>query len=114
MPAGKPLRLVLSLLAIPFLFVTSSYLASQSTRPAITLLQIMVVESPSEAQEILERLKRGEDFATLARERSVDPSAPDGGYLGKVEPSALRVEIRDALKGVGPGHLTQVVKIPAG
>ena len=38
----------------------------------------ILVATKEEAEEIAERLKKGEDFATLAKEKSKDPSAEDG------------------------------------
>ena len=49
------------------------------------------------------RLKAGADFAVLAREKSVDPTSTDGGFLGKIDPASLRAELRDALRAVNPG-----------
>jgi tetratricopeptide (TPR) repeat protein len=72
------------------------------------------LRSPEEAQGILDRLKQGEDFGQLAKENSIDPTADAGGFIGNVAPSALRAELRDALKGVGPGQVTAVVHIPSG
>jgi hypothetical protein len=77
-------------------------------------IQIVVVGSAEEAQQILDRLKKGEDFAALAREKSTDPSAHNGGYLGTLDPAALREELRDALRGVQPGQLTGIIKLPSG
>jgi len=77
-------------------------------------LRIIVVSSASEAEQILERLRRGEDFATLAHQKSIDPSADSGGSLGHVDPSTLRAELRDALNSVGADHLAGPVKIPTG
>ncbi len=43
----------------------------------------ILVKKQSEAQAILERLKKGESFANLARELSIDKgSAKRGGDLG--------------------------------
>jgi hypothetical protein len=77
-------------------------------------LQIIVVPSPSDAQRILDRLRSGDDFARLAREKSTDSTAADGGSMGRIDPSNLRQELRDALKGIGPGQTTGMVKIPSG
>jgi peptidyl-prolyl cis-trans isomerase C len=42
----------------------------------------ILVKSESEAQEVLEDLKQGKDFAEVAKARSIGPSAPKGGALG--------------------------------
>ena len=73
-----------------------------------------MVSSPEEAERILDRLKRGQDFALLAKIKSIDSTADDGGLMGKIAPSMLRPELRDALQGVGPGQISQVVRIPLG
>jgi tetratricopeptide (TPR) repeat protein len=77
-------------------------------------LQIIVVDSSSKADRVLQRLKGGEDFAGLARELSIDPTASDGGSMGRIDPSALRSELCDALKGVVQGQITKVVRVPSG
>jgi parvulin-like peptidyl-prolyl isomerase len=66
-------------------------------------LQVIVVRSPEDAQEVLDWLEKWEDFARLAKEKSIDPTAEVGGYMGALSPVALRAELRDALAGVRPG-----------
>jgi hypothetical protein len=77
-------------------------------------LRIIVVSSQEKAQHILERLEKGENFAALARQESIDSTADDGGSMGKVTLSSLRPELRNALQGVGPGQFSPVVQLPAG
>jgi tetratricopeptide (TPR) repeat protein len=87
---------------------------SASSGPVSVELRIIVVESSTEADRILQALRGGEDFAARARKVSIDPTASDGGYMGRVDPSTLRAEIRDALKGLVPGQITTVIHIPSG
>lgn len=77
-------------------------------------LAIIVVSSAEEAQRISDRLKRGEDFATIAEAESIDASANRGGFLGSLALSQLRPELRSALQGVGPGQISPVVRLPTG
>src|SRR6185369_15838421 len=77
-------------------------------------LQIIVVESSAEAERLLQQIKSGADFATLAKQKSTDASAAGGGYMGQLDPAALRAEFRDALKGVRPGQVTGVIKFSEG
>jgi hypothetical protein len=56
-------------------------------------VRLMVVSSVQDAQATLDRLKAGDDFAVLAREKSVDPTSADGGFLGKIDPASLRAEL---------------------
>jgi hypothetical protein len=108
------------LLLLSFIAGSSSPIFAQnsqagSTPPAAEVrLFVIVVRTPDEGQEILERLKRGESFTRIAREKSIDPTAESGGYLGMFSPGALRAELRDALLGVGPGQISPVAHIPSG
>ena len=77
-------------------------------------VRLIVLNSAEDAQAIVDRLKAGDDFAVLAREKSVDPTSADGGFLGKIDPASLRAELRDALRGVQPGQLSKIVRIPSG
>ncbi len=77
-------------------------------------VQIIVVESSGEAERVLQELKSGADFAALAKQESIDPSAANGGSMGRLDPATLRVELRDAIKGVAPGQITGVVKFSEG
>lgn len=53
-------------------------------------LHVIVVQTYEEAQKVEERLKAGEDFATVAREVSIDSSAKEnGGDQGWLSPVIL-------------------------
>ena len=77
-------------------------------------VELILVESLPQATDLLQRLQKGEDFAALAHKYSIDATAGDGGYLGKVDPESLRLELRDALRHVSPGQLTAIAKLPTG
>lgn len=77
-------------------------------------LRIIVVSSAEQAEQILSELDKGANFAALAQKHSIDSTAADGGSLGTVTLSSLRPELRDALVGVAPGHISAVVKSPLG
>ena len=77
-------------------------------------LQIIVVSSESEALAILDRLQHGEEFAALAKARSIDSTGDSGGYMEKIVPSRLRPELRVALGGMQPGQVSRPVKTPLG
>ncbi|HBE73487.1 MAG TPA: hypothetical protein DDW31_05305 [candidate division Zixibacteria bacterium] len=47
---------------------------------------IIVVKTKAEADEVYDLLNRGADFATLARERSIDWTRSTGGALGMLDP----------------------------
>ncbi len=77
-------------------------------------VELIVTPTLDEANKMLTRIQTGEDFATLARQHSIDPTANSGGYLGKVDIENLRAELRDALRGLKPGQVTSIVQIPNG
>jgi PPIC-type PPIASE domain len=58
-------------------------------------LQVIVVSTPELANQVLERLKAGSDFATLAKEKSIDPTADSGGFTGRMDLAALRPKLRE-------------------
>src|SRR5580700_8172047 len=85
--------------------------AAPTSEPGI---RIIVVPSASQAQTILDQLKQGRDFAELAKATSSDPTAADGGYMGRPDPATLCPELRDTLKGVSAGQFTGIVQVPGG
>ena len=98
-----------------FIFATANLLGGAAGEEASEpVLQVILVASQSRANKLLERLKGGEAFEDLAKEFSVDPTAAMGGHLGKVKLSDMRREIREALKGIGPGELSNVFRTPGG
>jgi tetratricopeptide (TPR) repeat protein len=105
---------VMNLVLAAFLLLSCRGVFAQNAPPHNPGLRIIVAGSAEQAQRILERLKNGEDFATLAKRESVDATADDGGYMGKLDPATLRPELREALKGLGPGQITSVIKVPSG
>ena len=50
----------------------------------------------SRPQRLMERVRSGADFAALARTESIDPSAVDGGLLGRIAISTLRPDLQTA------------------
>ena len=96
----------LASIALAIVFFSSAGRAQ--TQSSTVGLRIIVVNSASEAQQILEQLKGGADFATLARQKSIDSTAGDGGSMGKVDPATLRVELRDGLIGLQAGEISGV------
>jgi len=86
---------------------------SRFTTDAVRSASHILIESPAdqeggetdtalaEARELLDQLRDGADFETLAREHSDDPgSASRGGDLGRVEPGVMVPAFEDALFGL--------------
>lgn len=76
--------------------------------PKVRLLQILV-STEEEAKLLRSRLGRGEDFATLARERSVSPEGPTGGELGVFSAGEVP-EMMDVVFTIPAGQLSEVVQ----
>jgi parvulin-like peptidyl-prolyl isomerase len=102
--------LVLSLLC----FGAPELLLAQSATPPLADLLIIVVDSPTQADKILQRLKNGEDFASLAKQFSIDPTASDGGSMGRVDPAALRPELREVVTHLSVGEMSSVIHTHSG
>ncbi|HUA14344.1 MAG TPA: FG-GAP-like repeat-containing protein [Verrucomicrobiae bacterium] len=93
---------------------TAALAQAREAAPAPVNLQIIVVESSVQANRVLQRLKNGEDFGAVAKEVSIDPTASDAGYMGRIDPSTLREELRNALKGLSSGQITDVIPTHSG
>src|SRR5215467_14282410 len=85
-----------------------------NAKPSEVALQVIVVSTSEQASQVLTRLKAGYDFAALAKEKSIDPTADSGGYMGRMDPASLRPELREALTGIGPGQISAIARIPLG
>ncbi len=66
------------------------------------------------AEEIVLRLKKGEDFGKMAREFSQGPGAEDGGDLGLFKTAQLDPELLKVLKGMSTGDVTRPIIRQAG
>jgi parvulin-like peptidyl-prolyl isomerase len=83
-------------------------------RPREVRIRQIVVARGDEALEILERLKKGEDFALLAKEYSLSPEAVDGGDLGFLRPGQMPPELEDVAFSLEVGRVSKVIPSPYG
>ncbi len=75
----------------------------------------IMLRTEAEAQQVLEDLRGGRDFAALARERSMDAaSAPRGGDLGLVVRGTAPKAFEDAAFKLKAGEISPVVKTEYG
>jgi len=94
---------------------TLRHVAAQTPESEKTMdVGIIVVPTRQGINKVLGDLRAGMDFSVLAKERSIDATAVDGGYLGKIDPEQLRTELRKAIAGHKAGELTDIVQIPSG
>jgi tetratricopeptide (TPR) repeat protein len=85
----------------------------QSNSPSLEL-GIIVTPTAEQAEKVIKELKTGTDFGVLAKENSIDATADDGGYLGRMNPVQLQPELRDAVNAIKTGQITGVVRTPSG
>jgi len=74
----------------------------------------ILVKTEVEAKSVLNDLKKGADFATLAKKKSIDPSAQNGGDLGYFAKGQLVPEFEKAVFSMNTGALSSVVKTQFG
>ncbi|MEW6644537.1 MAG: peptidylprolyl isomerase [Pseudomonadota bacterium] len=70
----------------------------------------ILVESEDEAKQVIEELKKGADFAELAKKKSKDPGASDGGDLGFFTKEQMVPEFSAAAFALEPGKISDPVK----
>jgi peptidyl-prolyl cis-trans isomerase C len=73
----------------------------------------ILVTSEEEAKQVIERLKKGEDFATVAKEKSKDPNA-EGGGLGWFTRGQMLKPFDDAAFALEVGQISQPVQTQFG
>jgi len=75
----------------------------------------ILVETEEEANNLLLQLKEGlTDFAELAKEKSIGPSAPNGGDLGFFARGQMVKEFEDAAFSLETGEISDVVQTQFG
>jgi len=74
----------------------------------------ILVENEDDAKAILDQLKGGADFATLAKEKSKDPGAAEGGDLGYFSKEQMVPEFAEVAFKMYPGQLSNPVKTQFG
>ena len=74
----------------------------------------ILVATEGEAKEIEAQLKKGADFATLAKEKSKDPGAAEGGDLGYFTKEQMVPEFAEAAFKLEKGQTSDPVKTQFG
>ena len=74
----------------------------------------ILVETEDEAKALLTELKGGADFATLAKDKSKDPGAAEGGDLGYFTKEQMVPEFSDVAFKMYAGQLSNPVKTQFG
>lgn len=78
-------------------------------------LSLIVTSTEEEAKLVFVRLRKGEVFAKLAAEKSLDPSKKDGGNVGWVVPAQILPAISNVMVNLAKGALAAApIQTPAG
>jgi peptidyl-prolyl cis-trans isomerase C len=67
----------------------------------------ILVKTEKEANDVLAELKKGADFAVVAKSKSTDGSARDGGDLGYFSRGDMVAEFSDAAFAMKPGEVSK-------
>lgn len=67
----------------------------------------ILLESAEDATAVIEALNNGGDFETLAAEKSIGPSGPNGGDLGYFTKGDMVPEFAEAAFSLEPGSITE-------
>lgn len=67
-----------------------------------------------EAEKLMQQVRNGAPFSTIAREYSQSPGAAQGGDLGWVQPGQLEDALDAALSNLRPGQITPPIRTSKG
>ena len=84
--------------------------AKQITGEVEVRARHILVETEDEAKTVAEELKKGADFAELAKKKSKDPGASDGGDLGFFTKDQMVPEFSAIAFTLEPGKISDPVK----
>lgn len=80
-------------------------------QPVREFLRILVTNSSAAGDQAMLRLEKGADFYTTAKEMSVDPSAPIGGYLGPKWLSQMEAPLSKAAAQLNYGQTSALIHV---
>ncbi len=89
--------------------------AAGFTRPAERHLAYIVLETKEQAEQMLERIRAGENFEKLARENSKDKrSAVHGGRIGWIKQGEIIPEVEPRAFALADGQMDGPIESPQG
>ncbi len=66
------------------------------------------------AEDLVRRIRAGEDFGKLARVHSEGPSAPEGGELGWLARGTVQPDVEKVAFALSPGEVAEPLRTPSG
>ncbi len=92
-----------------------AYYEKNKAQFTVATVRHILVDTETEAKSVIDRLKKGESFATLAKTLSKDPGSKDnGGLYADADVSKWVPEFRDAVMTQPIGQVGQPVKTSYG
>jgi len=85
-----------------------------SSQPVVIPARVITTKTKDEAEKLHQRLSQGANFAQLARQYSIHPTAKKYGYLGQVVVWELDPPYRQAISRLKPGQFSPVFETPEG
>jgi peptidyl-prolyl cis-trans isomerase SurA len=76
--------------------------------------EVQLTAAQAKAQELLEQIRKGADFAEVAKKYSDGPSAKDGGDLNYFKRGTLAKELEDKVFTMNAGEVTDVIRTKQG
>jgi foldase protein PrsA len=73
-------------------------------------LERITVKTQAQATQVLEDLNDGDDFSSIAEDRSIDDLAKKGGDMGFVPLTSLDVQVQGAVSRAVEGGLTDAIQ----
>lgn len=78
-------------------------------------LSHIVTKSEADARSLIARIKKGESFAKVAKEASIDPSAKDSGALGWLLPNQIVPAVANVVVNLTEGGISAApIETPGG
>ncbi|MBI4791865.1 MAG: peptidylprolyl isomerase [Deltaproteobacteria bacterium] len=75
----------------------------------------ILLPTREQAEDVLEKLNQGADFAEMAKKYSIDlPMSKEGGAMGTIEKDKTLPELGNALFTLKEGEISEIVKTPFG
>ncbi len=77
--------------------------------PKREYLQIVVVDNHTKAEAVQQRLARGESFYDVARDTSLHPTAPGGGFVGEMKLADMDARLSEAAAQLPYGGTSGII-----
>jgi peptidyl-prolyl cis-trans isomerase C len=80
-------------------------------KPTHFKIQQITVKTADSAQDVLNSLQNGADFSWLAKNRSTDSAASEGGNIGLITKAEMPEPVRKIIETLKPGDVSPILQI---